>query len=131
MTDFEDFEDFELLPSKGLKIDPNNIGFAVYVGKTHGAQLNIKLGLNIINTLGVEPGDRLELRYSVGKRQVLIKKGEHGFTVRPDGSFRRNITKSWHQEPFPSKEMPVTQYEILALDNEKVIVQLPKDIIHD
>ena len=126
-----DFDDFELLPSKGIKIDPSNIGFAVYTGKNHGAQLNIKLGLDIIRTMELKVGDKLELRYSVGKRQVLIKKGDYGFTMRPDGSFRRNINKSWHQEPFPAKEMTVTSYEILTLDSEKVVVQLPKEIIHD
>ena len=125
-------DDFKLLPAqKRGSVPPDNVGFSVYDTKHSCCQLNIKLGTEVLDLLSCTTGDRLELRYNVGKRQVLVTKGNQGFKLRPDGSFRRNINKGWHQEPFPAKEMSLVFYEVVDLDSEKVIIQLPMKNEHD
>lgn len=127
-----ELDGFELLSAtvRGAS-NADNINFAVYISKDHQAQLNIKIGKSIIDKVAFNVGDRIEFRYSIGKRQILLMQGEQGFKLRHDYSFRRNINKGWHQEPFPAKEMKSTSFEIVDIDIGKVIIQLPMENKHD
>jgi len=130
MTD--ELDGFELLSARRRAAgNIDNITFAVYIDKNHGTQLNVKIGKNVIDVVAFEVGDRVELRYNIGKRQVLLTQGEKGFKLRHDYSFRRTINKGWHQEPFPPKEMKSTSFEIITMEIGKVIIQLPKKNNHD
>ena len=128
----DEFDDFALLSvrSKG-EHDADNVNFAVYINKNQGAQLNIKIGKTICDKLLFNFGDRIELRYSIGKRQILLQKGENGFKLRHDNSFRRNVNKGWHQEPFPAKHMSTICFDIVSIGEGKVIIQLPIENKHD
>jgi len=130
MTD--EYDDFALLSarSKG-EHNADNVNFAVYINKNQGAQLNVRIGKVICDKLSFNLGDKIELRYSIGKRQILIQKGENGFKLRHDNSFRRNVNKGWHQEPFPAKPMPTTSFDIVSIGEGKVIIQLPIKNDHD
>ncbi|MCK5609695.1 hypothetical protein KAR91_47920 [Candidatus Pacearchaeota archaeon] len=130
MTD--ELDGFELIPSrrKGSS-NVDNVNFAVYIDKHHGAQLNVKFGKNIIDKVAFDAGDRIELRYNIGKRQILLTQGDSGYKLRPDFSFRRGINKGWHQEPFPTKEMSSTSFEIISIDIGWIKIQLPMENEHD
>lgn len=130
MTDNND--DFKLIPSKfHSKYDADEVVMAVYKSARQGCQLNVKLGFAIRDRLSISAGDKIEFRYSIGKRQIMLKKGPAGFTLRDDGSFRRTISRGRHQEPFPEKAMSSLSMEVVSMDAECVILQLPEDIHYD
>ena len=127
-----DLDDFELLPAnlRGEKT-PDNITFAVYINSRKECQINIKIGCNIAELMSLTVGDKVEFCYNIGKRQILLRKGERGYRLRADLSFRRSITRGWHLEPFPMKSMSAIAFDIITLEEDKIIVQLPKEIMHD
>ena len=127
-----DLDDFKLIPIRNRsESSPDNVSFAVYNSKHHGFQLHIKIGKEILDLMSLKAGDRVEFRYSIGKSRILLMKGEQGYKLRANGSFRRIINKGWHQEPFSEKELPSTCYDIVDLDEDKVIIQLPEGHKHD
>lgn len=130
MTDNND--EFTLLPAntRGEKT-PDNVSFAVYVNTREECQVNVKVGSEIAKVMSLKAKDKVEFCYSVGKRQILLRKGDRGFMLRGDMSFRRNIVRGWHQEPFPMKSMSAVCFEIVTLEADRIVVQLPKEITHD
>lgn len=129
-----DLIDFSVLGAgkTNISVGPSDVGFAVYRKKdTDVFQLNIKIGSRLLDQISLGTGKKIDVLYNPGKHQIILMESERGYTLRPDGSLRRNINKSWHQEPFPEKEMSIKPFSASIVDTAKgksaIFIQLPEN----
>ena len=129
MTDNDGFKLIVLGKRSSSSID--TVTAAVYVTNSKETQLNIKIGSKIIDTMSLVKGDRIELRYNRGTRQIKLTKGAAGYMLRSAGNFRRSINRVGYLEPFRAEALPSTEMKIVSLNAETVIVQIPEEIPYD
>jgi len=132
-------DDFQIFKAKGSIV--RGFSYAVYTQGVNNLQLDIGIPKVAMDKMNWTTEDHIEFLYSIGKKQIMLRKGDDGFALRYCGkngkvSIRRAMNGGFHHEPFPYVKQKIKEltdivyvkddsdnytHILIGIDNENIL----------